>query len=241
MNKVKLIKKVVVYAVFITGATTIVVLASGIAINLKTKQIGQYGGIDISFDPEAADLKINNVLKSKQASYTSTQIIPGSYDIIISEEGYMPWHSTVVVKPGSVTKKEIILYKVVFTKTNVLPEDKENVLTIIKNASADGYGQISYKDNEIYINNAFVTRFSENVKNTVWYGENRLLVQVGQEIRLIEINEDPKGENAWSIDNAGSIVLRKLDANEKAFFASSKNGKIVYIQNGVELYSLTVR
>jgi hypothetical protein len=106
---------------FLTAAPLITLWSHGYRLDWQNKALTRVGGLYINLRglPRDAKLTIENIGSRVLVppllaeSYLWNNILPGAYEIKISEEGYIPWQKSAIIKPLQVTK---------FTSALLFPE-----------------------------------------------------------------------------------------------------------------------
>ncbi|HSW87748.1 MAG TPA: PEGA domain-containing protein [Candidatus Saccharimonadales bacterium] len=94
--------------IFLGLATTGVVLyGKGYQYDPTQGLIGT-GILAASSNPEGAGVYINNHLQT--ATNNTVNLKPGSYDVMIKQDGYFPWEKTIAIQKGVVTKADARLF-----------------------------------------------------------------------------------------------------------------------------------
>lgn len=246
----KLFKKLVIYGGFVVISALLVGFASGMAVNLKAKRIEVMGGMEIAFEPKDATLFVNSELKSKKTPYSAVNIKPGTYKVKVSKDGYRSWEHRVLVTPGQVTQVKARLFRSEFLREDVSEANKAKAENVLNEASAADFGAISFLDYELFIDDDFVTRFSDKIKKAVWYSDDTVLVQAGREINYLKLKAVPASQSPstktggsidWQTTEEGILLLETLGSEDPAEFAADRSGAKLYIKTAGEFYSLLIR
>lgn len=108
MNK-RVITLVLTLALILGVSTLLIFQAKGYKYDFKNKKIEKTGIIAISSVPQGAAVYVNGKL-SAATNTNLSDLVPGTYEIKVSKEGYITWEKSVVVEPELVTPVEIALF-----------------------------------------------------------------------------------------------------------------------------------
>ena len=86
-----------------------ILFARGYRFNPKTLKFNPNGIIVIKSDPTGAQIFIDGDLKG--ATDSNISLAPGTYDINIKKEGYIPWYKRLTVEKEIVTEANLSLFK----------------------------------------------------------------------------------------------------------------------------------
>ncbi len=206
---------------FFVSAFFIITYASGYKVDITNRNISQTSMIVIDADQESTVLLDSIIIgKGKQ---TIRNLVPKSYSLTVEREGYHTWTKNLELEPG---EAEIINYAILFKNSPEIEEykvDQSDFFT--KLADKDG---IRVTNNEIYQNDNFVTRFSNDVKGVVWYSDRRYIAYTyDKKLKITEID----GEN--------ETTLLDKDSDSPAIFLNS--GKYVIYENNSKIYRAKLR
>src|SRR5476651_1536609 len=96
---------------FMLTATAIVVLYGRgyrFGFDKGSPNLSGTGLLVATSSPDGAQVFVNNHLTTATAN--TINLAPGTYDVKISKEGYLPWEKTLVVKNEVVTKADALLF-----------------------------------------------------------------------------------------------------------------------------------
>ncbi len=104
----KLHHRLLLFALFIIGLTTLIGYARGYRLDLKTKAVKSTGIISISAAPKASKVFINGVLKG--ATDLNATLPPGIYKIEVKKDGFTSWTKEVSLKGEVVLTLDVLLF-----------------------------------------------------------------------------------------------------------------------------------
>lgn len=175
----------------------IVLYSQGYRFDFETKKIVQTGGLYFKVAPRSAQIYLNGKLKNTTSILNSSSLVenlmPKTYAVEISKEGYHSWKKTLTVKEKQVTDAKnitLIPQNINFATTNSpLPE------IIISATSSDSQKVIEYDEHEVLIKftkeeeKIFLTRFSETIGKIFWFNDYYLIFNAGDKLKIAEIDD----------------------------------------------------
>lgn len=127
------------------------------------------GGINLSLDEEMERL---------------TNLLPGSYRLRISKQGYTTWQESISIKPGFVVNLEpITLFYEDPIEIAASPDHERRLTDSLPDT------RVSIQDNELWVGTDLVTRFTHPPSIARLLPTDRHIIYVqGNQIRIIETN-----------------------------------------------------
>jgi|GEM_PF-3236685 len=220
-------RKLLIYLGFLIGAFLLSCFALGLGFNLKTKKIEKLAGLDISYQPKDATLYVGGIKKTDKSPFLQTNLKAGRYKIKIEKEGYNTFEDEVNLLPGQVLRLNVLLFFKNPQKMLLTTEEKRFFEKDL--LDRESFGNISFSENELFIDDEFIVRFSKNIKEAAWLTEDYLILQVGSEIRAI------------SRDGRQQITLYVLGNEEQAKIFIKNPGKEILINYLGEAFKLKIR
>ncbi len=215
--------------VLITIVSTLALFYSlGYQINWAAHSIAQTGifSLKSSSSTLQATVIINNEVKASRLPLRLTHVFPGQYSVTIKKDGYQSWSRIIDIKPNKVAiYKYILLIRENPVMVNPDPQDAQLLTT-----TPDNQG-IEVRENELWIDNQFITRTSQDIVSASWFPDHQHIVyQVGTELLLAEP------------DGSTTEKLLTIKQTKVVPFAFKNNGQIlVYKEDGItkseELYN----
>lgn len=200
---------------FVFFAGLIHLKANGWQINFRTLELTQTGMIILSGVPEKAEVRINNQVKNNYLPVKLSNLSPGYYDVDIVATDYRAWHKTIQVLSGKASlNQNIILFlahpQEVAVSAEITPE---SILEEYQKKTAE----LKFFDSEIFWQDKFITRFSQNILAAIIYPDNNHIVfQQGNEMRVIDI------------DGSNDILLFHLSSAEPTLMTIKNNDRTIY-------------
>jgi len=217
MNFIYKIRYFIYLLIIILVSGYLISLIYGYKINWITKKFEKTSIIYLASLPTDVNVYYNNYYLSDTTPLKIINVFPGRYDIRIENNLYETWEKSYNVKSDLVSQDSdiiLILKKIIeVNMTDAEAKFYEKVLVDQEKIKNEKLGILIKNLNEIYFNDIFVTRFSDEIKNIVWYPDKKhFIYQVGNKINFM----DSDGSN---IKN-----LAILPGNEKSEFIASENG-----------------
>jgi len=217
---------------FAVTAPSIIFYSQGYRLDFAARKIVQTGGLYFKVAPRSAQVYINGKPKDTTSIFTNSSLVknllPKTYAIEISKDGYYSWQKNLEVKEKQVTEaKNITLFpKNINFATTSFPVPQ----TITSATSSDGQKVIEADQHEIWISltkekeKIFLVRFSETISKVFWLNDYYLIFNVGNKIKVAEIDDR---------DRLNVIDLAEFKTPE--IFWDSANNKL-YVLSGGALY-----
>lgn len=111
MTRIRVFLFFVTIIVVGTLATFIGFYARGYRFDLQEFRFSPNGILIVKSFPDGAQLYLNGELKT--ATNANIRLSPGTYDVSVRKEGYMPWEKRLVIEKEVVTEAEAQLFRVV--------------------------------------------------------------------------------------------------------------------------------
>lgn len=86
-----------------------ILLARGYRFDIKTLKFNPNGIIVIKSDPTGAQIFVDGNLRG--ATDSNISLAPGTYDVNVKKEGYLPWYKRLTVEKEIVTEANLSLFK----------------------------------------------------------------------------------------------------------------------------------
>ncbi len=117
--------------------------ARGYRLDLKNLKFQPNGILVLKSEPDGASVYINGELKG--ATNANLSIAPGTYDLEIKKDGYLPWYKRIVIEEEIVTQATISLFKSVPSLSPTTFSGASNVV-ISEDGSKIVYSVLPSKD-----------------------------------------------------------------------------------------------
>lgn len=208
-------------------ASILILEVNGLYFNPKNWQIQSTGLIYLQGYPKDVALSLNGQVKNVVLPEKMEKLFPGTYEIKVEKENYVPWTKTVLLKGGEAfVNKKIWLFL-----AKIEPQEINNNRTTIdslKKNFESRANDLLIKDNEIWFDDELVTRFSGKLEGAIFMSDAyHIIFQVDDEIRVMDI------------DGSNNIALIKLKKPEKSYFEVYSK-KIIFTDDG-KIYEAVIR
>jgi len=212
-----------IVAVIITiTALSLLFYAQGYRLNLKDMSVIKTGILVLESLPAQANVFVDGkILKTKTPIGQSLH--PGSYNVSVEKDGYMPWYKKVAVQPEFISSfNDIVLFKKEVKPFEITDQAKITLVNSNSDFTQRQDGKLIFNDYELWIDNTLVTRFSEPISNAIWYpGYGYIIFQQKNEIRAI----DKDGQN-------NTLLITLSSNNPTRFVLGNKGQELYYFDNG---------
>jgi len=209
-TRARQIKFIILWFFLITSfaiLTTVLLLeAYGYHFNWKKFKLVKTGMIILESSPRDVTMNFEGLKKEITTPYSLPKLLPGNYGVEISREGYATWSRNFIVEVGrSSEARKIVLYLREPKITDIT--DKNTKEKIIDQAKSQT-GTLRIKDSEIWLNEKFLTRFSQPVLSAILTSDDSHVVfQIGKDIKVMDV------------DGSNIINLIELENAQKSDFA----------------------
>lgn len=208
------------FTVFCIVALTAIIYSLGYNIDWQRFRIKETGIIHLNSSVGALNARVqaDGVIKENlPASFT--KMPAGHYRATIQKSGFISWSKNFEVNSGKVA----IWENVILIKKNITSRAAQasEILQLNRQIDEPLDETIMIKNNELWLDNRLVTRFSDNIIHAIWYPDGAHLVyQIKNKIKIIEI--DGKNET--------ELVILSTD-NPSTFRFLSKGKELLYQDN----------
>lgn len=94
---------------FFVSAPLLVLYTAGYRYNVFNGQFVRTGVLSVSTTPRSANISLDGKQIKQTSPYVIKQLVPGTYDVTLSREGYHDWNGEVEVTSGTTTLLQHIL------------------------------------------------------------------------------------------------------------------------------------
>ncbi|MFC1626047.1 PEGA domain-containing protein [Patescibacteria group bacterium] len=136
MAKIRILLFLISVAVVGTIGLVVSLYARGYRFNLNTLKFEPNGILVIKSDPDGARVYINTEFKT--ATNTTLSISPGTYDIEVKKDGFLPWKKRFTVEKEIVTQATASLFRAAPSLS------AETFTGIVNPVASDDYTKIAY-------------------------------------------------------------------------------------------------
>jgi len=207
--------------VFSASATATLLKAYGYKVNLQAKKIQKTAILYIQSDPKDVQIYVNDQLKSQKAPYKDEYLLPGVYSVEVKKDGYQTWQKSVWLDSGTVPDCEAVLF-LDNPKTSPASDILKELFSLNNNSN------LEVKNDELWLNSKFVTRFSQKIERAILYtDEEHIIFQIANEIRVIDID--------------GGNNLKLAQGKAITNLAVSNFGRTLYFEDSGSIFQAQIR
>lgn len=200
-------------------ATVLILMANGYHLNRGNFTLEKTGMLVINGKENNVLINLNGKVKPANLPAKYYKLFPGRYDLRITKEGYHGWGESFDLTGGqAVILNNIDLYLIDPKVTNQGADEK--IINRIKNGFELQKKQIKIKNNELWYDAKFVTRFSQPILGAIFDPSTKhFYVQLDREIHALE-------------QDGGNNTLLTTLQNSNPVVLSSNDDELQYIENG---------
>jgi hypothetical protein len=195
----------------------LVTKAMGYRYNSHINRWQKTGMLVISTNPRESYLEFDNTTVNINKLTRVPNVLPGTYRLSITKNGYLPWRRAVTIDPGLVTNfSDVQLF---YSEPTERPATTREIEQFTTNLPSN---QIQLIDGELRFGADLVTRFVNPPTTADLLPTRRHIVYLrNDELRVIEIN----GQN-------DQLVYRRLSAEPTKVY-STGDGTVLLSDEGI--------
>lgn len=226
MKKLYVLRYVFYVVIILAVSAYLILLTYGYRVNWSNLSMQKTSVIYVASIPQSVNVYINDRLMGDVTPLRYNYVFPGQYDVRLENPLYESWTKTFDVKEDLVSQDpDVILILKDKKNIDITASEKEmyqKSFADTSNINKNNLGIVVKNKNEIYFNDAYVTRFSDEVKNIIWFVDKKhFIYQLHEKIYFM----DSDGTNVK--------LLTVLPGPEKADLLSADDGKyLVYRYKG---------
>ena len=204
--------------IFLTLSALAIYYSLGYEINWQTRKIQQTGNLYVNIRNNVpAAIYVDGQLEPSSRPLTLSHVFPGQYALRVNAEGYQPFQELIRVDKNTVSAvHNLILIKIIPEEVSISPDWLPILPTTPDNRA------IVRNANELWVDNKFVTRTSQDILQARFYVDGRHVIY--QEAGAI-----------WMLDTESvtTVLLLSGIGNSVLPFAFERSGQILaYQTNG---------
>ncbi|MFA5106914.1 MAG: PEGA domain-containing protein [Patescibacteria group bacterium] len=128
---------------FFVIAPILVLYSSGYRLDWAHRRLIKTSVINLNTRPKGAEIWLNGVNQEKKTPTILTGIFPGTYDIKLVKDGFLPWQNTITVR----TSRASVLYSIIlFRNTTSQLLVNENIIQLKNTSNNDQLLAITKQD-----------------------------------------------------------------------------------------------
>lgn len=223
-TKTAIFLRYLIFIVFWLIALVAIVKSMGLEFDYKNFSFKTTGIIYVASSQEkvTAKVELENYRTKYKLPTTFDRLKSGYYKVNVSKKNYHTWKKQFLVESNQVSAWENIL----LIKEKIIPtlatEEEKALLAHFAGEPLDK--TIAIKNNELYLNKKLVTRFSQDIKNAIWFPDGAHIVyQIDSAINIIES------------DGANNIKLVKLKNSDLSVFRLLNKGQELLYKDGQKI------
>lgn len=207
---------------FLACAAIVILFSTGYKIDIKNREIFQTGIIIIETDDNLGEIFLDDQSRGV-GRVVLRNLNPGFYDINIRKDSYQTFKYNFYLNPG---EAKIIDNIVLFLEKPVVAKFEEEK-GIVFDRLSDTTGLL-ISNNELYLNDKYLTRFENKINDACWYPNERFIgITIDDRFKMIDIE----------MQNIFDLFEKK--SNKPAIFINS--GKSVLYESDNVLYTAKIR
>lgn len=202
---------------FLVLASLAVYYALGFQLNWQTHRIQQTGSLYINIRNNVpAQIFINGQLQSGNQPLTVSHVFPGQYALLVTADGYQSFERLVDVTANTVSA----VHNLVLIKKNPQNIQVDASWVPLQPVTPDTRAVVR-SSNELWIDNKFVTRTSQDITQVRFYVDNRhVIYQEAGALWLLDIENISTelllsgiGDSVlpYNFENGGQILVYQVN------------------------------
>ncbi len=178
------------FLAFVILATVSLTWALGYRVNWTAGTLEQTGLLELSTSQVGLnpDVYLNGVKQATSLPISFRWLFAGQYDVEIKKDGYQTWQKQISVSTNERVNYPSIFLLYVTPKESPVPDIR---IDEIEGRTYDNGGIEVRSGNELWVNNIFITRTSEDILNPEYYqDESHVVYQVGDRLVLRDLTSN---------------------------------------------------
>ncbi|MEI8143689.1 MAG: PEGA domain-containing protein [Candidatus Berkelbacteria bacterium] len=204
--------------VIVAVAAFLISYAAGYRFEPENLSFAKTGVIYLDSDASGAKTFVNGVDENKKFPF-ALNYKAGVYNVEIKLDGHQPWQKTLHVEAAGVYSfNNIVLFDSSPVVTTLSDQRKiDQIVTPNDVFVQAAKKKLTYNNNEIWVDDKIVSRFSSNISNVRWYSDlQHVMFQQGDEIRVIDL------------DGSNDKLLVTLNSDSSSMFTLGNRGSEIY-------------
>lgn len=175
-------------------------------------------------------ITINNVLQ-RAGQRDFPDLVPGRYTVRVERQNFSAWEETVSIVGGDAQRYEDVILFYREPAHRPVTEAERSVFDKVLASRADFRSGLQILENEIWNEDALITRYSTTVADALWLpGRTHVLALVGNELHILE---DDGGQDRILATLSGEV-------SQIQFAPISGGSELIILADGqMEIYEIT--
>ena len=194
------------FLVFVIIAPIIILHTSGYRFDWLQKRLFKTSLISVNTEPRGATVVLNGVIQSKKTPVFLSDLLPGTYSIQLTMNGFLPWQESVTVQSRRAT--------VLGTIDLIADQSPQvlitrNVIQVSPTANLDAAFVLSQTENNLTLERIALP--SGTVQNLGEYSSDTRLLTEPFEDRILITSPDKTSSRIYLVDAKTSLGAQPLD------------------------------
>lgn len=233
LKKIYAIRYLFYLIIIVFISVYLILLTYGYRINWENYSLQKISMMYLASIPRDADIYVNEEFVSDSSPLKIANLFPGRYDVKIENDDYELWEKTMFVEPDYVAQDQDIILILKEKEEVVMEDDKKEAYKEYFSGNdykeKDKRGLHINNNNEILFEDILISRFSQDIKNAVWYIDKKhIIYQIGNKIYFMDS------------DGTNNILLVELENEENSKFISSVEGKYLIYTDGDDVKKIKI-
>jgi len=215
--------------VFIVAALLIILSASGYRLQIAQRKVVQTAMVVVKALPRDTQVILDGEVQNSSSStlWRITNLEAGKHEVAVKKDGYITWGHQTVLEPGQTALYQDVLLFLQKPNIEIVSEnDQSGLIARLKQSKPET--RIIIKNNELYLDDIFVSRFLSTVTNPQLLADEAHISYItNNKFHVIDIDGTNDVELFGIPDNSPYILLN----------GSSQ----VLFQDGTTLKTATIR
>ena len=208
---------------FVTLAVSLTVSAAGYRFNWQARTIVKTGLIVLESDPPGAAVEINGKDLAATTPLRQTYLLPGYYDVLVRQEGYIPFKKTVKVESGQAQYEDTItLFREVPEQLTLTQQERTELSAQLAEITPQlRDDKLEVRGSEIWVDDRLAARLFSEIKQVKWFPTKRsYFVQTDKTL------------HTYQLDGSNDYIIATFDSADATPFLVDQNGERLVFKRG---------
>lgn len=237
----KRILYLVFFAIFFALAPIVVLYAQGYKFDFKRGQMVKTGVLFLESKPKGADIYLNGKKQKNKTTARIPRLLPGEYDVVVSKEGFKPWHKQLMVAPNQTTFAQ---YLRLFKDNPQLESLAQGEIVLAKYSQDQKMLAFVSKQDKMIVLNIFNLRNNQmsdqvilgqneyQVEKILWSNDaQKVIIQMSRQSQLFKTFMLYKVGQLGKLENLNNL----FKSNPKEIEFCTFNQNLLYFYDGTAL------